>query len=74
MDLLNNRVYFSGYRSCIIPSLFSFPKEKRILGGYGVHVIFATLSLSIVAVYLASRLLSKPGDEYELKQFDTGDD
>ena len=52
-------------------SLFSFSAEKNILGGYGVYVAFATLSIS--AIYLATRLPPKPWDEHEPKKFDTED-
>jgi len=44
-------------------SLFSFSVEKNILGGYGVYVAFATLS--VFAVYLATFLPSKPWDQHE---------
>ena len=44
-------------------SLFSFSVEKSILGGFGIYVVFATLS--IFAVYLATRLPPKPWDEYQ---------
>ena len=50
-------------------SLFSFSVEKNSLGGFGVYVAFAILS--VFAVYLATRLPFKPWDEHELKQFDT---
>lgn len=43
-------------------SLFSFSVEKNILGGSGVYVAFATLS--IFAIYLATHLPLKPWDEY----------
>lgn len=44
-------------------SLFSFSVEKNILGGFGVYVGFATLS--VFAVYLATRLPSKLWDQPE---------
>jgi hypothetical protein len=43
--------------------------EKNIFGGFGVYVAFATLS--VFAIYLATRLPSKPWDEHEPKQFNT---
>ena len=50
-------------------SLFSFSVEKNILGGFGVYVALATLS--IFAIYLATRLPPKPWDELGPKEFDT---
>ena len=44
-------------------SLFSLSVEKNVLGGLGVYVAFATLS--IFAVYLATRLPPKAWDEYQ---------
>ena len=44
-------------------SLFSLSVEKNILGGFGVYISFATLS--VFAVYLATRLPPKPWDEYQ---------
>ena len=52
-------------------SLFSFSLEKNILGGFGVYVALATLS--VFAVYLATRLPPKPWDENESMQIDTDD-
>ena len=43
-------------------SLFSFSVENNILGGFGVYVALATLSVFVV--YLATRLPPKPWDEY----------
>ena len=50
-------------------SLFSFSVEKNILGGFGVYVALATLS--VFAIYLATCLPSKPWDEHEPNQLDT---
>jgi len=44
-------------------SLFSLSVEKNILGGFGVYVAFATIS--VFAVYLATRLPPKAWDEYQ---------
>ncbi|KAF8813393.1 major facilitator superfamily transporter [Phlegmacium glaucopus] len=44
-------------------SFFSFSVEMNILGGYGVYVAFATLS--VFAVYLATHLPSKLWDQHE---------
>jgi len=44
-------------------SLFSFSVENRILGGYGVYVAFA--ALSVCAVYFATYLPTKPWDQHE---------
>ena len=44
-------------------SLFSFSVENNILGGFGVYVIFATLS--VLALLLASRLPSRLWDQHE---------
>jgi len=44
-------------------SLFSFSVEKNILGGFGIYVVFATLSA--FAVYLATFLPPKPWDQHE---------
>jgi len=44
-------------------SLFSFSVEKNILGGFGVYVIFAILS--VLALRLATRLPSKVWEQHE---------
>ena len=44
-------------------SLFSFSVENNILGGFGVYVIFAILS--VLALLLAIRLPFKVWDQHE---------
>ena len=44
-------------------SLFSFSVENNILGGFGVYVLFAVLS--VLALRLATRLPSKMWEQYE---------
>lgn len=44
-------------------SLFSFSVENNIFGGFGVYVVFATLS--VLALLLATCLPSKLWDQHE---------